>query len=225
MEQHKTETVTVDSLTPHPRNYRGHPEDQLAHIKRSIEENGVYRNVVISREGVILAGHGVVQAARELGIAEIPVVRLDVAADDIRALKVLAGDNYISHLSDDDDRLLTEVLKEIRDADSLDGTGFDDRMLASLVMVTRHQSEIADFDAAAEWVGAGMPEFDPGKPSIRASVEFLTEEDRDAFLKTLGVGEDHITRRDGGALTSFWWPPRPRNDLESVKVTAGGDGA
>jgi ParB-like chromosome segregation protein Spo0J len=70
------EMVPIDELRPHPRNYRVHPEDQLAHVEHSMRTNGVYRNVVAARDGTILAGHGVVLAARKIGLAEVPVDRL-----------------------------------------------------------------------------------------------------------------------------------------------------
>ena len=60
--------TSVEDLTPHPQNYRDHPQDQIAHIVRSIEEHGFYRNVVVAKDNTILAGHGVVQAAQQLGM-------------------------------------------------------------------------------------------------------------------------------------------------------------
>ena len=94
----KIEKVLVSGLKPHPKNYRKHPEDQIEHLTESIGEHGFYRNVVISKDGVILAGHGVVEAAKKMGLKEIPVVRLGVKSDDPRAIKVLVGDNEIGHL-------------------------------------------------------------------------------------------------------------------------------
>lgn len=52
-----TEDAAIDELRAHPRNYRRHPDDQLAHIMRSIELHGFYRAVVIARDGTVLAGH------------------------------------------------------------------------------------------------------------------------------------------------------------------------
>ena len=49
----KTEDVTltdVSLLKPHPENYKKHPQDQLEHISKSIQENGIYRNIVISND-------------------------------------------------------------------------------------------------------------------------------------------------------------------------------
>jgi hypothetical protein len=56
--------MKVSALKFHPRNYRRHPQDQLRHISASIRENGFYRNVVVARDGTVLAGQGVVQASR-----------------------------------------------------------------------------------------------------------------------------------------------------------------
>ena len=74
----KIELVEIAQLKPHPRNYRDHPDDQLEHLVQSIKDNGFYRNAVVSRDSVILAGHGVVKAAQKIGLKEIPVIRLDV---------------------------------------------------------------------------------------------------------------------------------------------------
>jgi ParB-like chromosome segregation protein Spo0J len=70
----RAEFVPLASLKPHPRNYRIHPDDQLEHIIKSIQEHGFYRNVVAARDGTILAGHGVVQAALKMGLKGVPVV-------------------------------------------------------------------------------------------------------------------------------------------------------
>ena len=206
-----TETVPLDDLHPHPRNYRAHPADQLEHIEASIKEHGFYRNVVACRDGTILAGHGVVEASRRLGFSKVPVIRLEIEPDDPKALKLLAGDNTISHLAEDDDRALTELLRELSEKDDLLGTGFDDQMLANLLMVTRPASEIADLDEAAEWVG--MPEFETEAKRISLVVCFDSEEERDALVEELGV----IIKKKHGLTWSTWYPPREREDLGSVR--------
>lgn len=132
---HQAETVTLDSLTPHPRNYRGHPDDQLAHIEQSLREHGQYRNIVVARDGTILAGHGVAEAARRVGLAEVSVIRLPVGRDDPRALRLLAGDNETGRLAAVDDEALAGILRDIyeRDVEGLLGTGWDEDDLARLL--------------------------------------------------------------------------------------------
>ena len=203
------ERVGLDELKSHPRNYRSHPEAQLDHIIRSIEEHGFYRNVVTARDGTILAGHGVVEAARRLGLSDVPVIRLDLDPYDLRALKLLIGDNQIAQGADIDDRRLTETLKEIHESDLVDllGTGYDLQQLSALVMVTRPAHEIADFDAAAEWVG--MPDTGtPAEQPLNVVVHCKTEEDRAAFFAFVGATSQQIFGTT--ATRSMWWPLRDR---------------
>jgi hypothetical protein len=214
----KVETVPLDTLTPHPRNYRHHPADQLDHLVNSIQEHGLYRNIIIARDGTILAGHGVVEAATVLGIENVPVVRLPLDPDEPRALKVLAGDNEISRLADIDDRMLSELLKEIKNTDptGLAGTGYDEMQLANLAYVTRSRDEIEHLDAAQHWVG--LPSHDPGTRSVRVIVNFRSHDDRASF-GTL-IGQD--IPQDGVDAPSIWWPPREREDLQHVAWIANG---
>ena len=215
-EQIKLEYVAANELKPHPKNYREHPADQLEHIVQSIKENGHYRNVVIAKDGTILAGHGVVKASKQLNLETIPVVRLDLAPDDPKAVKVLTGDNEIAHLGVVDDRLLSELLKEVKesDIDGLLGTGYDDAMLANLVMVTRDSSEIKDFNAAAEWVG--MPDFEAATPSTRFVLHFDDEQGRNSLIAELGV-KVHKPAGEGSAWSAKW-PPRPDDDRASKRI-------
>jgi hypothetical protein len=198
--------IRVADLKPHPRNYRTHPDDQLAHIMKSISENGVYRPVVAAEDLTILAGHGVVAAATKMGRAKIPVVVLKIKADSPQALRLLAGDNEISNLVELDDRTLTEILKQLRAEggdDALLGTGFDQAMLANLLFITRPRSEIADINVAAAW--AGMPQYDQGD-GLKLIVNFQNVEDRAAFAKVLGVTLNEKT-------ASIWYPPRERGEI------------
>jgi len=211
----------IDKLKPHPQNYQEHPDDQVEHLMASIREHGLYRNVVVARDYTILAGHGVVKAARKMGFESIPVVRLDIAADDPRAMKLLVGDNEISHLSAVDDRALTNILREIGETapDGLVGTGYDESMLAGLVYVTRTSSEITDFDAAKEWVG--MPEFDAGPRMYRLNLRFRDEATLFECMDRLGLDKDEVQAVAEGHLRSSWWPVEENADLVSVRFEGG----
>jgi hypothetical protein len=206
-----TEIVELASLQPHPRNYRTHPDDELNHIAESIRANGLYKNIVVARDGTILAGHGVTKALLKLGHTHAPVKRLDIAPDDPQALKILVGDNEIAHLVEMHDRELTEILKECmtNNITGLLGTGFDDSMLATLAMVTRPASEIADIDEAKEW--AGMPEYGDAAKILKVVVSFKTKADRNKFAKILGL---ELPDRE---TASTWYPPKAKEDLDSKR--------
>lgn len=212
---HSVIRVPLDSLRPHPRNYRTHPDDQLAHIIRSIELHGQYRNIVIARDHTILAGHGVALAAGRLGLTDVAVIRLDIDPEDTAALQVLAGDNEISNLAEVDDRVLTELLRELAavDVDNLLSTGFDSQQLAALAFVTRDRNELNDFDEAAEWLG--LPAFAGGDPTPQLIIKFLDTADRDRFLAE--VLPDHPMIRKQSEAWSTYWPWRPRNDAKALR--------
>lgn len=203
-------------LKPHPRNYREHPDDQIQHLAESIREHGFYRNIVLAEDDTILAGHGVVLAAKSLGLEEGPAVRLPIKSDSPQALKVVVGDNELEHLADQNDRLLSELLKEIGETDpvGLLGTGFDEAMLANLVFVTRPASEIRDFDAAAHW--AGMPEYDEGEDSRpRLIIIFPNRDAREQLIKQIGLRMDPSSVK--GKTVSTRWPWTDQEDRASTR--------
>jgi ParB/Sulfiredoxin domain len=205
------EMVAIDKLTPHPRNAWTHPDDEVDHLAQSIAQHSLYRNVVVARDGTILAGHGVVQAARKLGRKRVPVRRLDLDPDSPQALKLLAGDNTIAHLAVVDDRELSEILRLVQQDDvaGLLGTGYDELMLANLVYITRAATEIPNVDQAAQWVG--MPEYDAGEHPLKLTMAFRTADDRIRFLALLGLTEPPRGEKQ------ILWPALPHDDVLSVR--------
>jgi DNA modification methylase len=85
----------IGDLTPDPRNSRTHPRRQIDQIKASIEAFGFTNPILADPEGHIIAGHGRLQAARMLGLTELPVVTLSGLSDiQKRALRI--ADNKIA---------------------------------------------------------------------------------------------------------------------------------
>lgn len=209
----KTERISIEKLSPHPRNYQDHPQDQLDQIIESIKAHGFYRNIIVARDNTILAGHGVVLAATQMGKKRVPVIRLDVDPNDPRALKVLTSDNEINNLAVVDDRALTEMLREImQTSEGLGGSGFTGEQLAALTLVTRDATEISDKNAAAEWIG--MPAFEPIEDAPRLMISFENEEDRETLMEL--IGNSIIIKRVGKVWT-IKWPEKARDDLSSVR--------
>src|SRR6266403_2842695 len=71
--------VTYRALTdliPDPRNARTHPKRQIDQLRASIEAFGFTNPILADPEGHIIAGHGRLQAARAMGLAELPVITL-----------------------------------------------------------------------------------------------------------------------------------------------------
>ena len=115
------------------RNYRGHPEPQVAELAASLEAFGQYKNIVLSSDGFILAGEGVWRGAQARGLKDIAVVRMDFPASDPRAKKLLVADNELSRMAQDDDTALAALLADVQRTEGLQGTGWDDGALDALI--------------------------------------------------------------------------------------------
>jgi ParB-like chromosome segregation protein Spo0J len=72
----QVERWPLDRLIPHARNARTHSEAQVAQIAGSIAEFGFVNPVLVGDDGVLVAGHGRILAARKLGLAQAPVIVL-----------------------------------------------------------------------------------------------------------------------------------------------------
>jgi DNA modification methylase len=91
-------TVTyrlLGDLIPDPRNARTHSKRQIDQICASIQAFGFTNPVLADPEGHIIAGHGRLQAARLMSLAELPVITLaDLSESQKRALRI--ADNKIA---------------------------------------------------------------------------------------------------------------------------------
>ncbi|MGG5819624.1 ParB N-terminal domain-containing protein [Falsiroseomonas sp. HW251] len=129
-------TVPVAVLVPYAENARTHSDDQVAQIAASIAEFGFVNPVLVDAAGVLVAGHGRVMAAKRLGMAAVPVIRLaHLTEAQARALRL--ADNQIALNSGWDEALLAAEIARIRDEAvvDLDVLGFSgmelDRLLAA----------------------------------------------------------------------------------------------
>ena len=85
----------TESLTPDPRNARTHPRRQIDQIIASIRAFGFTNPILTDPEGMLIAGHGRLRAAREMGLAEVPVIELaGLSEPQKRALRL--ADNKIA---------------------------------------------------------------------------------------------------------------------------------
>lgn len=121
--------VALDHIKPHPRNTRTHSKKQIRQIADSIRAVGFASPVLIDENGVLLAGHGRLEAARLLGLKTIPAIVID-GLTEARKRALLLADNRIAQSAGwDRERLASELasLPELLVEDGLDitVTGFE----------------------------------------------------------------------------------------------------
>ena len=150
------EAVPLAALTPFPGNPRRHNERNLRAIRASLQRFGQLRPLVVNRDGVILAGNGTYQAARQLKWPTIRVVRIDLSDADQRAF-VLA-DNRTAELAEWDEQALNDMLR------ALSEEGYD--------------TSILEFESALTAEYASAPHAEPetlAEPRESAHVEALAD--------------------------------------------------
>src|ERR1039457_2308158 len=113
-----------DLLIPYPRNARTHSDEQIAQVAASIAEFGFVNPVLVGADGVIIAGHARLLAARKLKMAEVPVIVLGHLTEAQRRALVLADNKLALNAGWDADMLRVELQDLDVNGFNLDLIGF-----------------------------------------------------------------------------------------------------
>lgn len=141
----------INSVKPDPRNARLHPQPNLEAIKRSLETYGQRKPIVVnSKTGIIEAGNGLWQAAKELGWGQIAAVMVE--DDDNIAKGYSIMDNQSALLAEWDMPALKDLLTELdTGAFNMDLTGFDEKAIEDL-MSQFHIDEVEHKSLSARFI-------------------------------------------------------------------------
>ena len=145
-----TRTIEMNppqTLRPWARNARTHSRKQIRQIAASIESFGFVNPVLIDQTGTIIAGHGRVQAAIELGLAEVPCLRIEHMTEAEKRAYVIA-DNRLALNAGWDEEILASELQGLLSTENL---GFDIGVIGF---------ELGEIDALVE----GLAPEEPGDP-------------------------------------------------------------
>jgi hypothetical protein len=164
MDKLKIEYVNIDSIKPYKNNAKQHPKEQIEQIKKSIEKFemidpiGIWNNEIVE-------GHGRLIACKELGMKEVPIIRLDHLSDEERKAYTLAH-NKLTMNSDFNADILGEELDSIINID-MSQFGFDEIIESigeekkesaevefSEVLGEEHNYIVLYFDNDVDWIQA-----------------------------------------------------------------------
>lgn len=124
MDDLRIEYLSIEKLKPYKGNARKHGDEDVEAIRRSIEAFGFDDPIGIwGPDNIVVEGHGRLLAARKIGMASVPVIRLDHLSDDERKAYALAH-NRTAELSAWDAKALAAELEALPELDMAD-FGFD----------------------------------------------------------------------------------------------------
>lgn len=112
------EYVNIHDLTPNPRNPRVHPEGAIKKLVKSIKRFGWTNPIIASMDGLVLAGHARLKAAKEAGIVDVPVLRVPLQGNEAELYTI--ADNKLHEETYWDEEQLGELLEELSESVSLD---------------------------------------------------------------------------------------------------------
>ena len=129
----RIETWPLERLKTYARNAKTHGADQVAKIAASMAKFGWTNPVLVGSDGEVIAGHGRILAAAELGLTEAPVIVLDHLTEEERQAYRIS-DNKLTELGAWDEALLAAELQALAADDfDLSLTGFSDAELDQLL--------------------------------------------------------------------------------------------
>lgn len=171
----KVERRPIETLLPYAGNARLHSNDRVAQIAASIREYGWTVPALVNEEGTLIAGHGRVLAARQLGIDEIPtMVAIGWTEGQIKAYRI--ADNKLALNSDWDDSLLKLEMQDLQSFGvDLESLGFAAKEIGDL---------FGDSERAEAYPPPNLeaPIYTP--KGEKPAIEDLIDDDKAARLKT-----------------------------------------
>ena len=141
--RHYIEQVSVSELLPYVNNSRTHSAEQLQQIAASIQQFGFTAPILCDQEGMVLAGHGRIMAAKALGMLTVPAIKLSHLSSAQKKAYIIA-DNKIALNSGWDLELLRTELEFLQEQDFDHSVlGFATEELASIFGL-QHEEDEAD---------------------------------------------------------------------------------
>lgn len=152
----KIESWPIDKPIPYARNARTLSPSAVDKVAASIKEFGWQQPIVVDTEGVIIAGHTRLLAAKQLGLTEVPVyVASELTPQQVKAYRLT--DNRVAQETSWDYELLAIELDELSEFNmDISITGFDSDEIEGMTMA---EPEINEYSAELDDDG------DPPEPN------------------------------------------------------------
>lgn len=192
------QTVDISTLSLDPANARKHSPRNMDAIKASLTRFGPqWPLAVVTRDNVVRAGNGRIQAARELGWKEVPVVFSDLEGVDATAFAI--ADNRTAELAEWDDDVLAATLQSLVDEDAgiLDSIGYDG-------------AEVEKMLGAFDVQEAGMPELKDGDREPFQQMTFTLHDSQAeqvklalAYAKSKGGDKSFVNENTNGNMLAW----------------------
>lgn len=195
--------LPIDDLTPYENNARTHSSEQVNEIARSIAKHGFTNPILLDGSNGIVAGHGRLLAAKQLGMKDVPTIDLQFTSEAAKKAYIIA-DNKLALNAGWDYELLRVEFDLLEDAGiDLADTGFNELEIASICNETVENAE-------EEW--KDMPEFEQeDKMAYRTiKVHFNDDQAVDEFAKL-------VFQKITDKTKYIWFPQQEKEEVADIR--------
>jgi ParB-like chromosome segregation protein Spo0J len=189
----KTEKIRLAELELDPANVRKHDSRSISAIAESLKEFGQRKPVVVTSQNLVVTGNGTVQAAQQLGWADVLAVRIptDWSDEKIRAFAI--ADNRTSELSAWDTETLLAQLQTI---DQIETVGFSQDELDDLIEFRQHPFQT---------VRANIAELKPHPANYQSHPEKQLDQivasiEQHGFYRNIVIANDNVILAGHGVV-------------------------
>ena len=192
--------LPVSFLKANPHNPRKHSDRQIRLLAKSIRSLGFNVPVLVDKDNNVVAGHGRIEAAKVLGMQEVPIIRLEHLTS-AQTQAFLIADNRLSEIAVWDDQLLGQQLKILSELDlnfSLEVTGFT---------MGEIDLRIEELSSDKEDPADDLPSLPQGLPAVRVGDLWLLNRHRLLCGNALESTDYRVLMNSTVAAMIFTDPP------------------
>ena len=147
------ESVDIATLDADPANVRKHGTRNVEAIRASLKRFGQQKPIVVDGKGVVVAGNGILEAAKSLGWKKVNVVRTGLSG--VEAAGYAIADNRTAELAEwDFEALATQLKGLIDDGCDVNDLGWSEHELEPMLAAEWAPPPVADLPSA-EGAGSG----------------------------------------------------------------------
>jgi DNA modification methylase len=154
-------SMPISLIKPNPQNARTHSAKQVGQIKNSIVSFGFTNPLLVSEDGELIAGHGRYEAAKEIGLATVPVIVVAGLSPAKQRALAIADNKIAANAGWDRERLAIEIpeLAEVLKPEGLDVSilGFEPIEIDRLQTDFEEEAADAEDDIDPSWSTATFP--------------------------------------------------------------------
>ena len=184
--------IEISKVIPYGKNTKTHTRKQISQVADSIKRFGFIQPLVLSKNNEVVIGHCRLEAAKLLGLEEVPYISVENLSDkEVKALRL--ADNKLNESQWDMD-LVIEELKSLEDDALLALTGF------TKDLITGVQED--NFDAQAEYDKINQPRAELGQIWALGSHRLMCGD---------STKEDDVAKVMNGELADMIWTDPPYN--------------